>query len=121
MFLFFQPTPQQIRRPVQQRVISSPQQQVIQQQQQQQQQQQVQVQQYQTRQPSQQLHQQQQSIHAQQQNRQNTLGQDSRLRKQNSTPPPVQTINRYMRNNPDGSMSWGYENDDGKLILDCFI
>ena len=45
-------------------------------------------------------------------------GHDSRLvedSKDRVTPPPVQTVDRYMRTNEDGSTSWGYTNEDGRL------
>jgi hypothetical protein len=43
-----------------------------------------------------------------------------------STPPPVQTLNRYTRNNDDGSITWGYENEDGSfkeetIGIDCVV
>ena len=58
--------------------------------------------------------------------RPNSLGQDSRLKSRSTTPAPVQTINRFMRNNPDGSITWGYENEDGTfkeetLGADCVV
>jgi len=49
-------------------------------------------------------------------------GKRSRL----TTPPPVQTVNRYMKQNDDGSVTWGYENEDGTfkeetLGADCVV
>lgn len=49
-------------------------------------------------------------------------GKRSRL----TTPPPIQTVNRYMKNNDDGSITWGYENEDGTfkeetLGADCVV
>jgi len=49
-------------------------------------------------------------------------GKRSRL----TTPPPVQTVNRFMKQNEDGSMTWGYENEDGTfkeetLGADCVV
>ncbi|ODN00658.1 hypothetical protein Ocin01_06024 [Orchesella cincta] len=49
-------------------------------------------------------------------------GKRSRL----TTPPPVQTVNRYMKQNDDGSITWGYENEDGTfkeetLGADCVV
>ncbi|XP_021943935.1 atherin isoform X2 [Folsomia candida] len=43
-----------------------------------------------------------------------------------TTPPPIQTVNRYMRNNDDGSITWGYENEDGTfkeetIGADCVV
>jgi hypothetical protein len=43
-----------------------------------------------------------------------------------TTPPPVQTLNRYMKNNDDGSITWGYENEDGTfkeetIGVDCVV
>ncbi|CAG7719815.1 unnamed protein product [Allacma fusca] len=91
----------QIRRPVQQRVIPSAPIQVV-----------TSQPQLQGRQPS--------------QRPTSSLGSDSRLKNRVSTPPPIQTINRFMRNNPDGSITWGYENEDGTfkeetLGADCVV
>lgn len=49
-------------------------------------------------------------------------GRRSRL----TTPPPIQTVNRYMKQNDDGSITWGYENEDGTfkeetLGADCVV
>ncbi|CAL8100618.1 unnamed protein product [Orchesella dallaii] len=49
-------------------------------------------------------------------------GKRSRL----TTPPPIQTVNRYMKQNDDGSITWGYENEDGTfkeetLGADCVV
>lgn len=31
-----------------------------------------------------------------------------------TTQPPVKILRKYREDNPDGSITWGYENDDGK-------
>jgi len=56
------------------------------------------------------------------------LGQDSRLgtSERQTTVAPIQTLNRFMRQNEDGSITWGYENEDGSfkeetLGADCVV
>lgn len=58
-------------------------------------------------------------------NQQQPFGIDGK-RSRLTTPPPIQTVNRYMKQNDDGSITWGYENEDGTfkeetLGADCVV